>query len=63
MDLNMPVMDGLQACKILKSKMQAHEIPQTPIVAVTAGRCEDAAIYQDYLEAGFADAGTHSLLI
>ena len=36
MDCNMPIMDGFEATKILKAKMNAGEIEQIPIVACTA---------------------------
>ena len=36
MDCSMPIMDGFEASKVLKSKMQRKEIPDTPIVACTA---------------------------
>ena len=32
----MPVMDGIEATKILKSKMQEQKLPETTIVACTA---------------------------
>ena len=36
MDCNMPIMDGFEATRILKAKMQAGEIEPIPIVACTA---------------------------
>ena len=36
MDLNMPVMGGFEATKILKKKMREGEIKEIDIVAVTA---------------------------
>lgn len=36
MDVNMPVMDGLDATRELKKRMNAGEIPQIPIVICTA---------------------------
>lgn len=36
MDLNMPVMDGVEASEILTSLMKNGEIPKTPIIALTA---------------------------
>ena len=36
MDCSMPIMDGFEASKVLKSMMQRKEIPDTPIVACTA---------------------------
>ena len=36
MDCNMPVLDGFQASKLLKSKMTELKIPFAPIIAVTA---------------------------
>jgi DNA-binding NarL/FixJ family response regulator len=45
MDLNMPVMNGLEACRKL-----THAVPQTRIIIVTAE--DDAAVQQVVMEAG-----------
>ncbi len=37
MDINMPVMDGVEATTILNDKMQLGEIPFVPIIALSAG--------------------------
>ena len=36
MDINMPIMDGIEATKIMKSKMAKGELPNTIIIACTA---------------------------
>ncbi len=36
MDINMPVIDGLKATKILKDKMKNNLIPNSMIIYVTA---------------------------
>ncbi len=36
MDVNMPVMGGLEATRILKSSMETNLIPWMPIIACTA---------------------------
>jgi len=41
MDLQMPIMDGYQATKILKELMHKGDIPETPIIALTANDNED----------------------
>jgi len=42
MDLQMPILDGYQAAKILRGMMQKEEIPELPIIALSANdRDED----------------------
>jgi len=41
MDLQMPMMDGYQATKALKELMKSNEVPETPIIALTANDNED----------------------
>ena len=53
MDINMPVMDGVKATSILKEKMRICEIPYTPIVAVSAARCESQQDLEQYYSVGF----------
>ena len=36
MDIEMPIMDGFQATIELKKKMKANQIPEIPIIALTA---------------------------
>eukprot|EP00828_Plagiopyla_frontata_P011299 TRINITY_DN16230_c0_g1_i1.p2 TRINITY_DN16230_c0_g1~~TRINITY_DN16230_c0_g1_i1.p2 ORF type:complete len:112 (-),score=17.34 TRINITY_DN16230_c0_g1_i1:175-510(-) len=36
MDINMPIMDGIEATKILRAKMKDQELPNTIIIACTA---------------------------
>lgn len=57
MDINMPVMDGMEATKILKNKMINGEIADTKIVAVTAARCDNEEDRKAFLEAGFDECG------
>ena len=52
-DVQMPVMDGLEAISIIRSYEKVNDIPRTPIIAVTA-----LAMYGDkerILEAQFDD--------
>ena len=53
MDCTMPVLNGFDATRILKSKMAAQEIPSTPIVACTA--LVQASNMQEALDAGMDD--------
>ena len=57
MDINMPVLDGLEATKILKRKMRDGEIHQTPIVAVTAAKCEEKEVKETFIIQGFDECG------
>ena len=41
MDINMPVMDGYDATRMLLRKMKENEINEAPIIAVTAYAAED----------------------
>ena len=50
MDINMPIMDGLEATKKIRALEDAAQAPRTPIVAVTAH--DDAETKQDCNEAG-----------
>jgi CheY-like chemotaxis protein len=56
MDCDMPVMDGIQATKILKEEMKNGKLPAMPIVACTAF----ASQYHldKCLEAGMSDTLT-----
>eukprot|EP01022_Parablepharisma_sp_SALTPOND_P028330 TRINITY_DN70804_c1_g1_i1.p1 TRINITY_DN70804_c1_g1~~TRINITY_DN70804_c1_g1_i1.p1 ORF type:complete len:673 (-),score=67.41 TRINITY_DN70804_c1_g1_i1:111-2129(-) len=54
MDINMPVLDGIEATRILREKMQNGEIPPTTIIALSAQplREEDKDFYES--EVGFS---------
>lgn len=54
MDLNMPVMDGLEATRIVNEKIQNEEIPPTPIVALSAGQLRTTEEDRYYQGLGFA---------
>ncbi|MGB1091055.1 MAG: response regulator [Oceanobacter sp.] len=41
MDCHMPVMDGLDACRHIRSREASHKLPHTPIVALTADVMEE----------------------
>jgi len=50
MDIRMPIMDGLEATKVLRTK---PELSQVPIIATTASAGEDSR--EDCLKAGCTD--------
>lgn len=54
MDIHMPLMDGIEATKLICSKIKSKEVPRTNIVALSAGqlRTGDERFY--YKEVGFA---------
>jgi len=55
MDLNMPIMDGITATKELKHKIQEKQIPNVPIIALTAQplKEEDYDYFKEQI--GFAE--------
>ena len=53
MDYNMPVMDGIEATRILKEKMERRLIPEIPIIACSAFCAKDDLI--NCFEAGMND--------
>jgi CheY-like chemotaxis protein len=53
MDLQMPVMDGLQATAIIRSRQEADIDPDIPIIAMTANAMEEDR--QRCLAAGMND--------
>ncbi len=50
----MPVMDGIEAARILKQKMNAHEIPPAAIVALSAQPLKSEECDYFYNEVGFS---------
>lgn len=50
----MPLMDGIEATKLISAKIRSKEIPKTSVVALSAGqmRADDERYYFD--EVGFA---------
>lgn len=55
MDINMPVMDGIEASKILSDMVRKKKIPQTVIVAASADSMKDDEKLVFYKETGFVD--------
>lgn len=55
MDINMPVMNGMQASSVIKRKMLAGELPETLIVALTAELLKEKELEKLYEESGFSD--------
>ncbi len=54
MDINMPVMNGIDAAKFVKQKAEAGEIPPTTIVALSAEELRVDEEEYFYNEVGFA---------
>jgi CheY-like chemotaxis protein len=44
MDISMPVMDGLEATRLIRATEQEKKLPRVPIVAVTGAVDKDACI-------------------
>lgn len=57
----MPVMDGMEATKILKKKMETGELKPTQIIAVTAASCTNEEDRKNFLENGFDECGMFCL--
>jgi signal transduction histidine kinase len=54
MDINMPMMDGVEATRRIKQLIKQHQIPRTNILAVTAAaQLENAEVSARYAEIGF----------
>ena len=53
MDINMPVMDGVEATKILKKHISEREIPPTWIIAITAAQCTNQNDLAQFKSVGF----------
>ena len=53
MDVNMPIMDGIESTKIINEKIKKKEIPYMPIIALSAGqlRADEEKLY--FEEIGF----------
>ena len=54
MDINMPVMDGVQAAKIIKDKVLRGEIPPTITAALSAEPFKEEEKTSLYAETGFS---------
>jgi CheY-like chemotaxis protein len=44
MDINMPVMGGIEATEIIRELQTKRNLPRTPIVALTAHACQDTCL-------------------
>ena len=55
MDLNMPVMDGEEATRIISRKIISHEIHECIIVAISAAQILDSNHHQKFIDAGFTE--------
>jgi len=55
MDLNMPVMDGEEATRIIKNKIKDGQISPSIIIAVTAAQIYQEDQREKFLNAGFTD--------
>ena len=53
MDINMPVMDGIEATQILKRLMKCEEVEFTPIIAVSTTHCGTPEEKQRFFNLGF----------
>ena len=52
MDLEMPIMDGIEATKILKERMKLEELANTPIIGLSAN--DNEATTKACLDAGMS---------
>ncbi len=56
MDINMPVMDGVQATNVIKNYVQEGRIGKCNVVAVTAAaRLDQPEVYDRYIAEGFTE--------
>jgi len=53
MDIMMPLMNGVEATRILVHKMKVGEIPKTPIIALSAGQLSSDEENLYFHEVGF----------
>ena len=55
MDINMPIMGGIECTREIQRRIETHKIPHTNIIAVTAAaHLEDAHIFSEYQTIGFS---------
>eukprot|EP00831_Metopus_contortus_P012721 TRINITY_DN15117_c0_g1_i1.p1 TRINITY_DN15117_c0_g1~~TRINITY_DN15117_c0_g1_i1.p1 ORF type:complete len:188 (+),score=25.47 TRINITY_DN15117_c0_g1_i1:136-699(+) len=55
MDINMPLMDGVETTREIQKMIQKKEIPQCIVIAVTAAiDLDQPEVYQRYLNFGFS---------
>jgi len=55
MDINMPIMNGIEASQIIKKMANRNEIPSITMVAVSADPIEDKEKEIFYMKSGFID--------
>lgn len=55
MDINMPIMGGIEASKIIREKINNHQIPYTIPIAASADCMKDDEREAFYEETGFLD--------
>ena len=53
MDIDMPIMTGIEATAEINSQINAGTLPPTPIIAHTAGHCGETASH--FTSLGFSD--------
>ena len=62
MDINMPIMNGIDATKKLKQGMREGKLAYTPIIAVSAAHCNNEQELAEYLTVGFDEFGKKRVL-
>ncbi|MDR3548921.1 MAG: response regulator [Candidatus Pacebacteria bacterium] len=53
MDVNMPVLDGVEATRIINMKISTGEIPETKVVALSTGQLRTDQEHLFFEEVGF----------